>query len=119
MVSAISGRYSGMVRGTRAAICDSLSGLVLASFAATSPPLLPSLSMILEEIAENLRPANPKGLPNGDCAGRDLAISAETGVDNGEAEGNDVTCDHQALSSSAIVSRPAGYLRLLVLPLEP
>ena len=70
-------------------------------------------------MTENLRPANPKGLPNGDCAGRDLAISAETGVDSGEAEGNDVTCDHQALSSSAATSRAPGYLFVLVLPLEP
>lgn len=108
-----------MVRGLRAAICDSLSSLVLDSFAATSTPLFPSLSMILEEIAENLRPANPKELPNGDCAGRDFAMSTETGVDNGEEEGNDVTCDHQALSSSAVTSRPTGYLLLLVLPLEP
>lgn len=119
IVSAISGTYSGMVRGSRAAICDPLSSLVQDSFAATSPPLFPSLSMILEEIAENLSPVNPKELPNGNCAGRDLAMSAETGVDNGEAEANDVTCDHQALSSSAVTSRPTWYLLVLVLPLEP
>jgi hypothetical protein len=75
--------------------------------------------MILEEIAENLSPANPQELPNGNCAGRDLAMSAETGVDNGETEANDVSCDHQALSSSAVTSRPTWYLLVLVLPLEP
>jgi hypothetical protein len=75
--------------------------------------------MILEEIAENLRPANPKEVPIGDCVGQDLAISAEIGVDNGEVEGNDVTCDHQALSSSTVASCPTGYFLVLVLSLEP
>jgi hypothetical protein len=56
---------------------------------------------ILEEMAENLRPENPTGLPVGDWAGRDFAISTERGGDTGEVMGNGVTCDRQVLSYSS------------------
>jgi hypothetical protein len=63
-VSTVSSFFTGMNRDERRGACDFRRNPAPNSFAATSPPLLPSSMVVSKGMNETLRPARLVGLPN-------------------------------------------------------